>query len=493
MKVLRSFFPLILSLLALSTSAALSPNSVVALPEPPLQIVTCRSDVDVDALLVEHQVQLRSPKDHLRSVKMFFAPLDNATVQRLKADPRVVAVEADGPVALCTQTNSTGIVRMGADQFPVARINGITEPLDVDVAVIDSGIDPHPDLNIYQFYSPFTEDPTDELRHGTSMAGVIGALDNDFGLVGVAPGVRLWNIKYADSTHDSWSYSLGCMNYCYEHADQIAVANMSFVNISNNAPFNSIRNVVRLMVNAGIVVVAAAGNLTNDIAGTDHVFGTGDDFVPAALPESMAVSAVDPTKDIFESYSNFSQVPRTNVTNYVVSPGGAIDVAAPAGNLLMTDTNGGYVIRPGGTSSATAHVTGLVALYIAANGRATNAAGVYAIRQAIVNASLPQSQWNTNNTQDLDANPEPLAIASEVWIPKPVLTNTVSVPGNFQVSFAAVPGYDYTVQSTTNLAAPSAWTNLNSVSGSNFVAAVSVTDTNVVAENFYRLNRKPSP
>jgi hypothetical protein len=151
---------------------------------------------------------------------------------------------------------------------------------------------------------------------------------------------------------------------------------------------------------------------------------------------------------------------------------------------------------------AAPHVAGLVALYIAANGRATNAAGVYAIRQAIVNASLPQAQWQpnglpydsvTNNTGDPDTNPEPLAIASEAWIPKPEFTNVVSVPGNYQASYAAVPGYDYAVQTSTNLADAGAWTDLTTVTGSNFVATASFTDTNSAAQKFYRLKRSPAP
>jgi subtilisin family serine protease len=100
--------------------------------------------------------------------------------------------------------------------------------------------------------------------------------------------------------------------------------------------------------------------------------------------------------------SNFNQVPRTN--NYVSSPGGAIDVAAPGVDIFTTGPgvgtdgighNYGFAT---GTSLAAPHVAGLVALYIAANGRATNADGVYRIRQAIVNAGSPQSQWNSTNT-----------------------------------------------------------------------------------------------
>ena len=61
------------------------------------------------------------------------------------------------------------------------------------------------------------------------------------------------------------------------------------------------------------------------------------------------------------------------------------------------------------------------------------------------------------------------------------------------LSFAAVPGYNYAVQSVTNLLAPIGWTNLAAVSSPNFVSAVSVTDTNAASQNFYRLTRRPSP
>ncbi len=504
MKGLSRILPLLLCLVALSASAAVSTNSVVVTPEPPLQIVTCRDDADVDALLNEHQVKLKNPNHNLRASKIFFAPLNSGMIQKLKRDPRVLAVEEDGPMSLFGQVIPTNLVRLGVNQFPVAHINRTNDPINVDVAVIDSGIDPHPDLNVVQFYSSFTDDPTDELGHGTCVAGILGALDNDIGIVGVAPGVRLWNIKMQDSSHNSASYVLSAMNYCLQNSNQISVANMSFGNTGTTGPFLSMRNTVRMMVNAGIVVVAAAGNEARDIAGPDGVFTSSgsftDDCIPGALPEAMAVSAINATNDTFWSESgslgsNFSQVPRTNVTNYVVSPGGAIDVAAPGVNIRTTGPASlGYAdVSMTGTSAATPHVAGLVALYIAANGRATNAAGVYAIRQAIVNASLPQSQWNTNNTHDPDTNPEPLAIASEAWVPKPALTNTTGGPGNFQVRFAAVPGYNYTVQTTTNLAIPSAWTNLATVSGSSNVMLVAITDTNAARQNFYRLARDPSP
>jgi hypothetical protein len=69
----------------------------------------------------------------------------------------------------------------------------------------------------------------------------------------------------------------------------------------------------------------------------------------------------------------------------------------------------------------------------------------------------------------------------------------VSVPGNYQVSFAAVPGYDYAVQTSTNLADPGAWQAFASVTGSNFVTTATATNTNLAAQKFYRLKRSLAP
>lgn len=198
----------------LSACAAVSTNSSASIADAlsvaptnayPLHIVTCHDDVDVDALLAEHQVQLQSPKHKLAKLKMFFVPPDAALIQRLKADPRVLAVEADGPVGfagqwivgqtIVGQYTADGLLRLGIPQFPITRLNGIPEPLDVDVAVLDSGVGPHSDLNIYTNFSVYAENANDLNGHGTTVAGVIGALDNGFGVVGVAPGVRIWNVQ----------------------------------------------------------------------------------------------------------------------------------------------------------------------------------------------------------------------------------------------------------------------------------------------------------
>jgi len=68
-----------------------------------MMIVTCREKADLDALLAEHQIQ---PRFIYRAINGFAAALPQAAIERLKHNPNVLAVEADGPVSLCDQTNS---------------------------------------------------------------------------------------------------------------------------------------------------------------------------------------------------------------------------------------------------------------------------------------------------------------------------------------------------------------------------------------------------
>lgn len=469
-----------------------------------LQIVTLRPDVDPDSFIGEQGFKPRRIYHH--ALHGFAAPLTPQDVSRLRKDKRILAVEPDAIVALCDQTVPAGIVRMNLTNFPVAHIDGGDHRIAVDVAVLDSGIQTnHPDLNVVQAIG-FTASGTngdDAYGHGTHVAGIIGALDNSFGVVGVAPGARLWAVRVFDGTTSDWSTILDGMDYIAANADEIAVVNASFSSDGQSAsPVQAIEQAVSNIVAQGTVFVAAAGNGQRDLSGNDFTWDTADDVVPAGLREVMAVSAMDPSDDTIALFSNFSYFPRSN--NYVTSPGMAIDVAGPGVHILSTFINSGYTTMDG-TSMAAPHAAGLVALYIAANGRAYSASGVYQIRQTIVDNSLPQSQWNplfyddscgcvTNITGDPDGNPEPLAFPSENWVPLPLISAATSLPGAFQMSLPAVPGYDYTVQYNSTLNGPNPWTNLGTVSGNDILTTLSVTDTNPdPVARFYQAVRSPSP
>ena len=107
----------------------------------PVQIVTCRDDVDVDALLKENGI---TPTARYRyCLNGFAALMTPGLIAQLQQDSRVLYVEADGIVTLESQTVPTGVSRIGADMFSVGHSNAL---LNVDVAVLDTGIDPHEDL-----------------------------------------------------------------------------------------------------------------------------------------------------------------------------------------------------------------------------------------------------------------------------------------------------------------------------------------------------------
>ena len=98
----------------------------------------------------------------------------------------------DGPVV------PTGIRRTRADAGPLSRIDGVDDVLDVDVAVVDTGIAPSRELRIAGGYDCSSDDPAawrDREGHGTHVSGTIAARDDDRGVVGVAPGARLWRSR----------------------------------------------------------------------------------------------------------------------------------------------------------------------------------------------------------------------------------------------------------------------------------------------------------
>ena len=464
-------------------------------------IVTLHPGTDAKKVAKEFKVKPKHVYRH--ALSGFAVTLDDDKVKKLKKDKRVLAVEPDGYVELLEQTNSTGILRMGLTNFPLARINGVDERLAVDVAVLDTGIESHSDLNVVQSVS-FTDawtghDPAGARGHGTEMAGIIGALDNNYGVVGIAPGVRLWSVQVIGPTVRNWAAHLAGLDYVAQNAGTISVLNVSLAGSSGIIPREAMNEAYSRIVNQGVVIVAGSGNDANDIAGSDLTYGTSDDVLPAALSAVMTVSGMYPMADRIWENSNASfsnKHPR-----YVISPGFGLDVTAPAVNIVTTAVGTNYALVTG-TSAATAHVSGLVALYIAANGRATNAESVYRIRQAIVDSALPQSQWQPNplipsgcpddpGTRDPDCNREPLAIPSESWIPHPLIISQGATPGGFEFSFTTVPGYRYIPQHTGSLTASNQWTDLAATNGTG--VPVTVSDPVLNAIRYYRVKRERTP
>jgi len=409
-------------------------------------IVVLKGKARAGAVLKRQGIAARHVYSH--ALKGFSGRIPPGLRKRLAADPDVAYIEHDAVLHAVQQTLPTGVDRIDADLNLTADIDGVDERVDVDIAIIDSGIDlDHSDLNVHfdQSFIGGVASGDDDHGHGTHVAGIAAALDNGIGVVGVAPGARLWALKALD--HEAAGYIsdiVAAIDFVTEHATEIEVANMS---LGGTAKSDALRLAIRASVAAGVVYVVAAGNDSRDIYGSDGVFGTSDDFIPGAYPEAATVSAMGDTDgaaggngsnttrgtadDTFADFTNYSR--SVVLYNPVNSPGAAIDLAAPGVDILSTYRGGGLATGSG-TSMAAPHVAGAAALVIAQHGRATDAAGVAAIRQALIGAAQPQSAWGPPNTHDPDEKHEGLVyIASS---PEPVPdtnaspTVTISTPAD---------------------------------------------------------------
>lgn len=406
-------------------------------------IVVLNDDVaDPGAVGLEMAAQHGFVPEHVYSaaIKGFSAQIPPHRLSTLEADPRVRFIEPDivveaikGPPAgkgkngdgggkrQPPQEVPTGIDRMEADASVTVGIDGVDERVDVDIAIIDTGVSKkHPDLNFYRGVSTLWSGKPggdDNNGHGSHVAGTAAAIDNSKGVVGVAPGARLWSVKVLDKFGSGYlSDVIAGMDYVTTHASEIEVANMSLGATGRSDAF---RIAFQNSVGVGVFYAVAAGNSGADIYGSDEIFNTGDDFIPAAYPEVATVSALADSDgapggtggatayggdDTLASFSNFSRNADASIP--VSSTGAAIDVAAPGVNIKSTWMGDGYNTISG-TSMASPHVAGAAALYIAVHGKPSDAAGVATVRQAVINSGFLQNSAE-GFTGDRDYNPEPL-------------------------------------------------------------------------------------
>jgi hypothetical protein len=271
------------------------------------------------------------------------------------------------------------------------------------------------------------------------VAGISAARNNDIGVIGMAPGARLWAVRVLDNSASGYlSWILAGIEWVTAYADEIEVANLSLGWQGYSA---AAHDAIRASVAKGVVYVVSAGNDAQDVYGPDGAFGTSDDFCPAAYPEVAAISAfVDSDgkaggtgadtaygpDDTFATFSNYSA--SVVADNPVSSWGEAIDLLCPGVDIYSTYKNGGYAWGSG-TSMSSPHAAGLAALYIAANGRATDASGVYAIRQALIDNGISQeSEEGLVTTNDPDGNWEHIGWALYDQPQKDIAVVALSAP-----------------------------------------------------------------
>lgn len=408
------------------STVAEPPCAVTALPSQPSDGApdpTGRYIVQFTKEVADHRARAEELAERLGftlarvyrfALKGFACTLTDSQVDRLRRAAGILTVEPDLVMEAFEQYLPSGVDRMDVERNPAAAIDNTDAELDVDIAILDTGIDTdHPDLNVAggkHFYSIClpglgcvvyeNDNYDDENGHGTHCGGIAAARDNDIGVVGVAPGARLWAVKVlSDWGFGFTSDIIAGLDYVTEHADVIEVVNMSLGGSGQSAAYHT---AVRNCVAAGVVVVAAAGNESTDIFGADGVYDSGDDILPGSYPEVATISALADADGMpgglgaataygdDDSFASFSNYATTVVAgNPVSSPGGGIDLLLPGVEIASTLPGGAYG-RLSGTSMASPHAAGLAALYIVENGRATDAAGVYAVRQALIDNAAAQ-------------------------------------------------------------------------------------------------------
>jgi subtilisin family serine protease len=338
------------------------------------------------------------------AVQGFSGRLTLRQLLALALDGQIAYIEEDQMVRISNDTVPPGIVRVGATLNAKALINtSNAESVNVDIAIIDTGIQlTHPDLNVFRNVSYVTRarNGNDDNGHGTHCAGIAAARDNNVGVVGVAPGARLWAVKVLDRTGSGTIANvIRGVDYVTANAASIEVANMSLG--GGNSP--TLNNAIANSVARGVVYVVAAGNSNVDAANSSPANSPNVICVSATvdtdgLPGGFGLATAYGADDSFASFSNY---------------GAVVDMAAPGVNILSTYIGSRYATMSG-TSMAAPHVAGAAGLYLAGRAKPTTAVAAAAARAAIIAAGHLQSSPSGLKGADKDAFPEPVLNATNL-------------------------------------------------------------------------------
>jgi subtilisin family serine protease len=268
----------------------------------------------------------------------------------LMRNPLVVDIEPDAVVTTMAKPGKTPptppaqTLPWGIDRIDAEWAWTTTTGIGVNIAIIDTGIDyAHPDLaaNYCGGYDFVNKDayPMDDNGHGTHVAGIIAAVDNTIGVIGVAPGASLYGVKVLNRTGRGWVSDImkgveWCMltHFDDDPENDIDIANMS---LGGGGYIQGFQDICTAAAAAGVILVAAAGNESGAVS------------YPAAYANVIGVSATNSSDD-FASFSNY---------------GAGVDIAAPGVSIYSTYKGGSYATMSG-TSMAAPHVAGALALHV---------------------------------------------------------------------------------------------------------------------------------
>lgn len=342
------------------------------------------------------------------------AQLDSVLAE-MATDPDIIWVEPDFNMTMPPSNATAGGSSQQQIPWSVAAIGGQTSwavsgdgqgTVGVDVFVLDTGVanannnDPNDDLLLVENvdFRPGMNDAKDYYGHGTHVAGIIGAYDDNDGLVGIAPGVWVHNLKVLG---DDGTADVSLVIAAIEHvtaAKLAAPAKHMVVNLSlgediNTPEYSALDEAVEASIQAGVVYVIAAGNESRNVS----------NVTPAKVDGAITVGSYA-TDGSFSAFSNW---------------GPKVDLLAPGEGVISLGSAASGATGPvamSGTSMSAAHVTGAAALYMAQNPSATPAQ----VQQALIDSAWDMVTGTTGSTT-----------SKSVWV-------GASLPGSGQIVEARV-------------------------------------------------------
>ena len=333
-----------------------------------------------------------------------------AALRRLRAAPGVVFAEHDGRVSVAQTTTdpylNSSSWQLARPGFPAAWDLSTGSPETV-IAVIDTGVGPHPDLGPqvpgYDFVNG-DADPADDQGHGTAVAGIINAIPNNgIGISGACWSCRVMPVKAVGTSGvGSWEHVAAAIVWAVDHGADV-------INMSLGSPnaTQTVADAVAYALAHDVVVVAAAGNQDLGLAGA-----------PASYPGVLSVGAIDD----HDARYTFSNTQGAWGSNY----GPTVAVAAPG--CTTTTWLGDSYVRACGTSTATPFVAALAGLLRSYNPAASGEAVATAIRVSAV-AYLDFANGRIDAAAALRALPPGQAPAPPTTPPAPTPPAAPRTPG----------------------------------------------------------------
>ncbi len=300
----------------------------------------------------KHGYTTELTKDELKAMKALGVEVEPVAVYQTLGRPVCGDGVCQGNEARTCPADCSGAVEertcYPSSQIPygVAMVNGGNGGANVNVAVLDTGVAKHPDLDV-----KVCKDTTkrgikngcnDGVGHGTHVAGTIaanGGFDGK-GIYGVAPETNLWAIKVC-KTNGCWADDIATgIRYAADHG-----ANIISMSLGGNSESSLIKDAIDYAVSKDVLVVAAAGNDGPELGSIDY---------PGANAKVIAVAAVDNYKNV-PSWSSRG----LNDNDYLIETK-EVEFAAPGIEIESTYNDGCYA-KMSGTSMATPHIAGLAA------------------------------------------------------------------------------------------------------------------------------------